>query len=46
MDAVLAGLTAWAIEISIAGTFLYLLIREEKKVILRRKQNAGSKRTD
>ena len=33
MEAVLAGTTAWAIEIAIALTILYLVKREEEKVI-------------
>jgi|TARA_R100000482_G_scaffold92386_1_gene38205 hypothetical protein len=34
---VLAGLTAWAIEVGIALLFLYAVKREENKVIERRK---------
>jgi len=36
MEAILAGTTAWAIEITIALTILYLMKREEEKVIKRR----------
>tara|TARA_R100000008_G_C3578521_1_gene166817 strand:- start:1575 stop:1694 length:120 start_codon:yes stop_codon:yes gene_type:complete len=38
MEAVFAGLTAWTIEIGIACLGLYLLKREENKVIQRRKK--------
>tara|TARA_R110000824_G_scaffold218300_1_gene404847 strand:+ start:568 stop:1248 length:681 start_codon:yes stop_codon:yes gene_type:complete len=36
MEAFYAGLTAWAIEITIAGIILYILHREEQKVYKRR----------
>jgi hypothetical protein len=39
MDAILAGTTAWAIEIGIALALLYLVKREEDKVIKRRKKS-------
>ena len=38
MKAVIAGLLAWTIEILVAFTGLYLLSREEKKVVNRRKK--------
>ena len=40
MEPLYAGLTAWAIELSIAGIGFYLLYREEQKVYKRR----GSKK--
>jgi hypothetical protein len=36
MEAFYAGLTAWAIELSVAGLAFYLLRREEQKVYKRR----------
>jgi len=36
MDAIYAGLTAWTIELSITAAFLFILKREENKVISRR----------
>jgi len=36
MKAILAGTMAWAIEVSIAILLLYLVRREERKVIKRR----------
>ena len=38
MTGLYAGLTAWAIELTVAFAFLWLLKREEKKVIERRKK--------
>jgi hypothetical protein len=38
MTGLYAGLTAWAIELTIAFTFLWVLKLEEKKVIERRKK--------
>ena len=44
MEAVFAGLTAWTIEIGIACFGLYLLKREENKVIKNRKiKNEGDR---
>tara|TARA_R100000008_G_C3574239_1_gene164172 strand:- start:736 stop:849 length:114 start_codon:yes stop_codon:yes gene_type:complete len=37
MEAVLAGLMAWGIEVSIAILLLYVVKREEQKVIRRRR---------
>ncbi|MDC1324954.1 hypothetical protein N8257_00415 [Ulvibacter sp.] len=39
MEALLAGLTAWGIELTVAGLGFYLLYREEQKVF-RRRENA------
>ena len=36
MDAFYAGLTAWAIELSVAGLAFYLLYKEEQKVYKKR----------
>ena len=36
MEALYAGLTAWAIELAVAGVAFYLLYREEQKVYKRR----------
>jgi hypothetical protein len=36
MKAIFAGMMAWAIELSIAAIFLFILKREETKVISRR----------
>ena len=36
MEALYAGLTAWAIELAVAEVALYLLYREEQKVYKRR----------
>jgi hypothetical protein len=36
MEALYAGLTAWAIELSVAGVAFYLLNREEQKVYKKR----------
>lgn len=36
MNAILAGLLAWAIELSIAGAMFLVLRREEQKVYKRR----------
>ena len=36
MEAFYAGLTAWAIELSVAGVAFYLLNKEEQKVYKRR----------
>ena len=36
MEAMFAGVLAWAIELSIAGLAFYLLYREEQKVYKRR----------
>jgi hypothetical protein len=33
MDPLMAGLTAWVIELAVAGTMFYGLRREEQKVI-------------
>ena len=38
MEALYAGLTAWAIEMAVAGVAVYLLYREEQKVYKRRKK--------
>ena len=37
MDALWAGLTAWAIELTVAGIIMFVLKREEQKVYKRRK---------
>ena len=39
MEALYAGLTAWGIELTIAGLMFYLLYREERKCIARRSKN-------
>ena len=39
MDAIYAGLLAWAIELSVAILMMAVLKREENKVIPRRKKN-------
>jgi hypothetical protein len=36
MEPLYAGLTAWAIELSVAGIGFYLLYREEQKVYKKR----------
>lgn len=36
MEALYAGLTAWTIELTVAGVILYILHREEQKVYKRR----------
>jgi hypothetical protein len=36
MEALYAGITAWAIELAVAGLAFYLLHREEQKVYKRR----------
>jgi len=36
MEALFAGITAWAIELAVAGLAFYLLHREEQKVYKRR----------
>jgi hypothetical protein len=36
MEAFYAGLTAWAIELSVAGLAFYLLYKEEQKVYKKR----------
>ena len=36
MDALLAGMSAWAIELTVAALGFYLLYREEQKVYKRR----------
>ena len=36
MEALYAGLTAWAIELSVAGLAFYLLHKEEQKVYKKR----------
>jgi|TARA_R100000995_G_scaffold73696_1_gene42563 hypothetical protein len=36
MEALYAGLTAWAIELSVAGIAFYLLYKEEQKVYKKR----------
>ena len=38
MEAFYAGITAWTIELAIAGIILYILYREEQKVYKRRKK--------
>tara|TARA_R100000152_G_C6713753_1_gene140908 strand:+ start:187 stop:321 length:135 start_codon:yes stop_codon:yes gene_type:complete len=43
MQALYAGLTAWGIEITIAGIAFYLLYREEQKVYRRRKDDQTKK---
>jgi len=40
MEAFYAGITAWTIELAIAGIILYILYREEQKVYKRRKKEA------
>jgi len=39
MEALYAGLTAWGIELAVAGMAFYLLYREEQKVYRRRKDD-------
>jgi|TARA_B110000263_G_C14902884_1_gene326914 hypothetical protein len=39
MDAIYAGLTAWSIELLITALFLFILNREENKVISRRNKD-------
>jgi hypothetical protein len=39
MDAILAGITAWTIEISIAAFILWVMKIEERKVRKRRNNN-------
>jgi hypothetical protein len=41
MDALYAGLTAWLVELTVAGLILYTLRREEQKVYRRRKRKNG-----
>ena len=41
MEAILAGLLAWSIEIFVALSAMFLLKREEKKVINRRNKNVN-----
>jgi len=36
MEALYAGITAWSIELAVAGIAFYLLYREEQKVYKRR----------
>ena len=36
MEALYAGLTAWAVELSVAGLAFYLLYKEEQKVYKKR----------
>ena len=38
MEAFYSGITAWTIELAIAGIILYILHREEQKVYKRRKK--------
>jgi hypothetical protein len=38
MEGLYAGVTAWTIELAIAGIILYILYREEQKVYKRRKK--------
>jgi len=38
MEAFYSGITAWTIELAIAGIILYILYREEQKVYKRRKK--------
>ena len=42
-NAIYAGMTAWGIELAIAGLFLYILYREEQKVYRRRRTKDGEK---
>mgnify|MGYP003113425071 CR=1 FL=1 len=46
MDALYAGLTAWAIEISVALFAFYLLYREEQKVYKRRNSKTNKVKQD
>lgn len=46
MDALYAGLTAWAIEISVALFVFYLLYREEQKVYKRRNTKTNKVKQD
>ena len=39
MDALFAGLTAWGIELAVAGLILYVLHTEEQKVYRRRSKD-------
>tara|TARA_B100001094_G_scaffold184440_1_gene178670 strand:+ start:257 stop:391 length:135 start_codon:yes stop_codon:yes gene_type:complete len=39
MEALYAGLTAWGIELAVAGMAFYLLHREEQKVYRRREDD-------
>lgn len=41
MDAILAGLLAWTIELIMATLMFLLLMHEENKVIKRRKKDEG-----
>tara|TARA_Y100001951_G_C11250593_1_gene246124 strand:+ start:87 stop:215 length:129 start_codon:yes stop_codon:yes gene_type:complete len=41
MDAIIAGLLAWSIELIVATLMFLLLTHEENKVIKRRKKNEG-----
>jgi|TARA_R110002020_G_scaffold405929_2_gene615980 hypothetical protein len=43
MEALYAGLTAWGIELTVAGIAFYLLYREEQKVY-RRREDGKTKR--
>lgn len=46
MDALYAGVTAWAIEISVALFAFYLLYREEQKVYKRRNTKTNKVKQD
>jgi len=41
MEAFYSGITAWTIELAIAGIILYILHREEQKVYKRRKKETN-----